>query len=83
MEIVRARPVDAATLTAIAYAAKRHWGYPERWIESWSDALTVQPDFITTHETYSAEVETRAVGFYALGCKGDVIRLRGKRLTGT
>ena len=61
MEIVRARPEDAATLTTIAFAAKRHWGYPERWIESWRDALTVQPDFIITHETYSAVVENRAV----------------------
>jgi hypothetical protein len=71
IEIVRARPGDAATLTTIAFAAKRYWGYPERWIESWHDSLTVQPDFITTHETYSAVVENRSGGFYAQGCKGD------------
>ena len=76
IEIVRARPGDAATLTTIAFAAKRYWGYPERWIESWHDSLTVQPDFITTHETYSAVVENRTVGFYALGCKGDRLDLQ-------
>jgi len=73
---VRARSGDAATLTNIAFAAKRYWGYPERWIESWHDSLTVQPDFITTHETYSAVVENRTVGFYALGCKGDRLDLQ-------
>ena len=76
MEIVRAKSDDAEILTTIAFAAKRHWGYPERWIESWRYALTVQPDFITTHETYAAVVENRTVGFYALGCKGDRLVLQ-------
>jgi hypothetical protein len=40
MHIVRAKPEDAANLTGIAFAAKRHWGYPENWIESWRDLLT-------------------------------------------
>jgi len=69
MHIVRAKPDDAAELTAIAFVAKRHWGYPEKWIESWRDVLTVQPEFIANHETYTAMVEDRRVGFYALGLK--------------
>ena len=76
MQIVRAKPGDAATLTAIAFAAKRHWGYPERWIESWRDALTAQPDFLTTDETYSTVVENRTVGFYAFARKGDRLDLQ-------
>jgi hypothetical protein len=39
MQIVRAKPEDAETLTEIAHAAKRHWDYPERWIEAWRDIL--------------------------------------------
>jgi hypothetical protein len=35
MPIVRAKPDDAAVLTDIAFAAKRHWGYPKSWVESW------------------------------------------------
>lgn len=69
MQIVRARPDDAAALTEIAFAAKRHWGYPEQWIESWRELLTVPPQFIATHETYIAMVENRPVAFYALGAK--------------
>jgi GNAT superfamily N-acetyltransferase len=75
MNIVRAKPDDAAVLTDIAFAAKRHWGYPERWIESWRDALTVRPEFIATHETYAAILNGRAVGFYALGHKDDRLDL--------
>ncbi len=71
MHITRARPDDAATLTEIAFAAKQHWGYPMAWIESWRDVLTVRPEFIAGHETYAAIDEGRAIGFYALGRKGD------------
>ena len=41
------------------------------WIESWRDVLTVRPEFIAGHETYAAIDEGRAIGFYALGRKGD------------
>jgi hypothetical protein len=47
VEIIRCKPDDAATLTAIAFAAKRYWGYHERWIESWSDLLTIKREYIT------------------------------------
>jgi GNAT superfamily N-acetyltransferase len=69
VQILRAKPEDAATLTEIAFAAKRHWGYPEQWIESWHDILTIQPEFIVNHETHAAIVAGRTVGFYALGRK--------------
>jgi hypothetical protein len=28
---------DAPELTKIAFAAKRHWDYPEEWIDLWAD----------------------------------------------
>lgn len=34
--IRRVLPEEAAQLSRIALAAKRHWGYPERWIEAWT-----------------------------------------------
>src|SRR5690242_4155763 len=66
MEIRRANPKDAANLTEIAFAAKRHWGYPKRWIQHWKSVLTVQAEFIVKNETYVAYADGRAVGFYAL-----------------
>lgn len=54
MTIARAEPENAAELTAIAFAAKRHWGYPERWLERWRDVLTITTDFIAQHAVWMA-----------------------------
>jgi hypothetical protein len=75
MQIKQARSDDAATLTAVAFAAKRHWGYPQRWMECWHDDLTISAEFIGSHETFAAIIDGRTVGFYALGQKGDRLDL--------
>jgi GNAT superfamily N-acetyltransferase len=56
----------AATLTEIAWDAKRLWGYPDEWMEAWRDELLVTADVIQTHETWIAERGGRQVGFYVL-----------------
>jgi GNAT superfamily N-acetyltransferase len=75
MLIGRARPEDAATLTHIAFSAKRSWGYPEKWIDAWRSVLTIQPEFVANHETYAATIEGRLVGFYALSPEGGGMQL--------
>lgn len=70
--IRRARADEAAVLTAVAHAAKRHWGYPEAWIARWKDALTVTPAYVGDHSVFvAAEAESdRPRGFYALSMEG-------------
>ena len=75
MQIVRAKPEDAAALTEIAFAAKRHWGYPERWIQSWRDILTMRPEFVAANVAYVAIEDDRAVGFYLLTTESDGLHL--------
>jgi GNAT superfamily N-acetyltransferase len=75
MKIVRARPEDAEILTEIAHAAKRHWGYPESWIEAWRDILTMQPKFIAGNIASCAVEEDRIVGFYVLTTEPNGIHL--------
>src|SRR5258708_3804497 len=75
VHIARAKPEDAELLTEIAFAAKRHWGYPEKWIESWRELLTIRPEFISNHETYAAILDCRTVGFYALSAKAGRLAL--------
>ena len=75
MQIIRAKPEDAAALTEIAFAAKRHWGYPERWIQTWRDVLTMRPEFIAANVTYSAMEDDCAVGFYLLTTESDGLHL--------
>ena len=64
--IRRATPDETDTLTAIAHAAKRHWGYPEKWIEHWRTDLTLSSDFIANNEVYVAVIEDRIAGCCAL-----------------
>ena len=66
VEIQRATPDQAEALTEIAFAAKRHWGYPERWIQLWSPILTVSAEFIEKHDTYIAYLDGEPAGFYAI-----------------
>jgi GNAT superfamily N-acetyltransferase len=51
--IVRATPELAGALTAIALAGKRHWRYPERWIEAWTPQLTVSEAYVAAHPTFA------------------------------
>lgn len=66
LEIQRATPDQAETLTQIAFAAKRHWGYPERWIQIWSPILSITPEFIEQIETYVAYLGEEPAGFCAI-----------------
>src|SRR3954468_12574466 len=71
MDIVYARAEDAATLTEIAHAAKRHWGYPETWIVAWRDILTMKPEFLAANIAYSGLEDGTVVGFYVLTKEAD------------
>jgi ribosomal protein S18 acetylase RimI-like enzyme len=75
IEIIRAGERDAEALTRIAFAAKRYWGYPERWIERWQETLTISPEFIRRNEVYAAVTEGELAGFYALVGEGRKIEL--------
>jgi GNAT superfamily N-acetyltransferase len=70
IKFLRAKPDQAETLTKIAFAAKSHWGYPERWIQLWSSMLTVSPEFIKQKDTYVALKDEKAIGFYTIAFDG-------------
>jgi GNAT superfamily N-acetyltransferase len=73
--IIRARAEDSEILTAIAHAAKRHWGYPETWIAAWRDILIMRPEFVAANVAYCAVEQDRIVGFYVLTQEEDGIHL--------
>jgi GNAT superfamily N-acetyltransferase len=61
-----AQASDAPTLTAITQAAKRHWGYPEPWMEAWAPALTITPDYVAQHTVLVAERDGVPAAFVGL-----------------
>ena len=75
MEILRARRDDAEALSRVSFAAKRHWGYPESWIERWQESLTITPEFIDHNEVYAAVADEGVIGFYALSGEGSEMEL--------
>ncbi|HVS54254.1 MAG TPA: GNAT family N-acetyltransferase [Opitutaceae bacterium] len=66
IRIRRARLKDAAALTRLALAAKRHWGYPPSWLRQWRRELTLTPDYLRAHPVFAAFAGRRLVGFSAL-----------------
>jgi GNAT superfamily N-acetyltransferase len=75
VEVRRALPGDAEVLTRIAFAAKRYWAYPERWLSHWSESLTITPEFVRDNEVYAAVVGGEPFGFYALTGTGHDLEL--------
>ena len=57
---------DAAELTEIAFAAKRHWGYPESWMARWHSLLTVTSEYLAKHTGFVAREENEILGFAVL-----------------
>jgi|WetSurMetagenome_2_1015567.scaffolds.fasta_scaffold466785_2 ribosomal protein S18 acetylase RimI-like enzyme len=64
--IRRVLPSDAGLLTQIALSAKRHWGYPEHWIELWRPQLTFDAQYFEGNESWAAIVAGQPVAFYTL-----------------
>ena len=66
ISIRRVNPFEASVLTQIALSAKRHWGYPERWMELWRSELTFDAGYFEANESWAAEVDGQPVAFYTL-----------------
>ena len=75
VDIVPATREDADTLTRIAFAAKRYWGYPESWIQHWRDSLTITPAFVRNSRVYAAVSGGEPCAFYALTGAGGELEL--------
>ena len=66
VSIKKALPADAPQLTPIAFAAKRHWQYPEEWIQLWAEDLTITPDYILQNQVFVATLDDKIIAFTAL-----------------
>lgn len=64
--IVHAQREHAEVLTQIAIAAKRHWNYPEAWIQFWTPQLTITADYIFSNEVWMMVDKETPIAFGAL-----------------
>jgi len=66
VDIRRGLPNEADVLSHIAFSAKAHWGYPQRWMEIWKPQLTFSPKYFEENESWAAEIDSRPIAFYTL-----------------
>ncbi len=59
-------PEEAEVLSHIAFAAKAHWNYPERWLEIWKPQLTFKPEYFQENESWTADLDGAPIAFYTL-----------------
>ena len=71
MNFRRATVKDLKHLNKISIAAKRHWGYPEEWIENWRDDLTLDLGDLNSQEIFVIETERKLIGFCSIKDQGD------------
>lgn len=62
----RARPAEAAVLSALACRSKGHWGYDPGFMEECRDELSISAAFIREREVYVLETAGRIEGYYSL-----------------
>jgi GNAT superfamily N-acetyltransferase len=83
LRIREAHGEECPVLTAIALAAKAHWGYPAEWIALWRDELTYTPavlarDLVLCAESIDENGESRIVGVASISrdpASGELIGL--------
>lgn len=66
LAIIQSEPKHAKDLTYIAISAKRHWNYPEAWIQHWLPQLSISAEYISSNEVWMMTDEGKPIGFYAL-----------------
>lgn len=60
------KPEEADIVSQIAVAAKRHWNYPEHWMQLWIPQLTFGPAYLEENESWAAELDGTVIAFYTL-----------------
>lgn len=66
MKIVKVIINNFEKLTEIAFEAKKHWNYPNKYIKIWQNELTITKDYIKNNIVYLAKLQTEIVGFYSI-----------------
>jgi len=64
--ILSAQPKHADILTQITIAAKRNWGYPERWMQIWQPLLTISPEYLSENEAWIKMIGDKPLAYYSL-----------------
>ncbi|MGF1464659.1 MAG: GNAT family N-acetyltransferase [Sandaracinaceae bacterium] len=68
---------DCPRLSAVARAAKAHWGYPQAWLDLWVADLTYDASRLADERVLCAEDGGEVVGFVAWRRDGEEAEIEG------
>ncbi len=64
--IRQAKDIESNILTAISFAAKKYWNYPEEYFTIWKEELTITSNYINDNIVFLAEVDEKVVGYFSI-----------------
>lgn len=57
---------DCGALTALSFASKRYWGYPDSYFDVWKNELTVTPEYIRNNRVFAAVRDSGIIGYFSV-----------------
>lgn len=76
MHVRDASTDELESLSAIARAAKAHWGYPERWLILWEPELTYDASTLAAQDVFVVS-DGAPLGVGAISVEGDDAEIEG------
>lgn len=71
MKFRKALLIDISRLNEISFSSKRYWGYPEKWIEHWTEDLIITEKHLHEQKIIVLELESLLIGYCAILDHGD------------
>lgn len=71
---------EAQILTNLSFESKRHWAYPEEYLDVWKHELTITSDYIKKNDVLVFESEGEVLGYYSIIALEKDIELAGIRI---
>jgi len=68
--IIKAKAEDTAEMTKLIIASKRHWGYPDEWMQLWVEELTITPAKLDERDFYLGKNGDEIIFIYAISLLG-------------
>jgi GNAT superfamily N-acetyltransferase len=65
-----AQPRDAKELTMLTFESKKYWGYPDTYMELWTDQLTITPEYIEKNKVVLALEDGQIAGYFSITREG-------------
>jgi GNAT superfamily N-acetyltransferase len=66
LKIRPATASDSEALTALSFASKRYWDYPDSYFDVWKNELTVTPEYIEKNRVFAAKRGNDIIGYFSI-----------------